>query len=240
MAAEHDIDLIVQEHFFADAGKPGVLVEVGAARPDYLSISESFRNRGWKIIAIEPNPEFCAAHRKCGHEVLQYACSDVDADNVPFYVVNSNDADYLGGNVSYESFSSLGIHGKFAELQKTIESDTTAISVNVRKLDTILKQHEPDLKRIDMLAVDVEGWELTVLRGLSFDVYQPKIVILENLFNDSEYMEFMKTKGYALWRTLEPNQIFVGAGVQERQARTPSAYFSKLRDNLRLWFSSNR
>jgi hypothetical protein len=31
-----------------------VLVEVGAAHPDYLSMSASYRSRGWRIIAIEP------------------------------------------------------------------------------------------------------------------------------------------------------------------------------------------
>ena len=57
MPAEHDIDIVVKNAFFAEF-KPGVFVEVGAARPDYLSISESFRKQGWKIIAIEPNPKF--------------------------------------------------------------------------------------------------------------------------------------------------------------------------------------
>jgi|ERR1035441_9223207 hypothetical protein len=103
MAAEKDIDRVVREAFFPD-GTSGVLVEVGAARPDYLSISASFRERGWKIIAVEPNPEFCALHRANGHYVLQYACSDEDKDNVDFFVVDSNGADYLGGKVSFESF----------------------------------------------------------------------------------------------------------------------------------------
>jgi len=174
MAAENDVDVIVQDAFFPTAQR-GVLVEVGAARPDYLSISQRFRMAGWKVIAIEPNPEFCAMHRAAGHEVLEYACSDHDADNVPFYVVESQAADYLGEKVSFESFSSLGIKDEFAQLQKTVPTNTTEINVQVRTLNTILATHSPEIERIDILAVDVEAWELPVMRGLDFSKYRPRV-----------------------------------------------------------------
>ncbi len=80
MAAEGHVDRLVLDAFFRNRSK-GVVVEVGAARPDYLSIGASFRALGWKVIAIEPNPEFCAAHRAMGHDVLEYACSDQESDD---------------------------------------------------------------------------------------------------------------------------------------------------------------
>ena len=49
MAAEHDVDRLVRDAFFAKAAS-GVLVKVGAARPDYLSISASYRALDWKVI----------------------------------------------------------------------------------------------------------------------------------------------------------------------------------------------
>ena len=115
MVAEGNVDLIVHDTFFRDR-KTGVLVDVGAARPDYLSVGASYRSRGWRIIAIEPNPTFCAAHRALGYDVLQYACSDEDADEVPFFVVDSHGTPYLDDSVSYESYSSLGINGSYASL----------------------------------------------------------------------------------------------------------------------------
>lgn len=210
MSAEHDVDRIVREEFFPGQGK-GVLVEVGAARPDYLSISASFRELGWKVIAIEPNPEFCAAHRALGHEVLQYAASDSEEDEASFFVVDSNDANYMGGSVSFESFSSLGIRGKYSELHETVKetTDIKTIPVKVRRLDTILARHEPDLNEIDILAIDVEGWELNVLRGLTLKRYRPKVIILESLFEDPEYTSYMQARGYKRWRRLEPNDVYV-------------------------------
>jgi FkbM family methyltransferase len=208
MSAEHDLDRLVREAYFEGVTN-GVLLEVGAARPDYLSISASFRALGWKIISVEPNPDFCAAHRSAGHEILEYAASDTEADDADFFVVDSQGVNYMGGKVTYESFSSLGIRGKFADLYETVKDSTTlkTVPVKIRTLDTILATHEPDLRAIDILAVDVEGWELNVLRG--FTRYRPKVVILENLFEDPEYIAFMSARRYRRWRRVENNEIYV-------------------------------
>ena len=224
VSAENDIDRLVLAHFFVNDGamfRPGgwlgrrrVIVDVGAARPDYLSISAGFRSIGWKVIAIEPNPKFCEAHRRMGYEIYQYACSDDDDDDQDFTVVDSHESSYHGGTVSNKSFSSLGIQGKFADLLETVRDKTSTeiIKVNVRKLDTILRRHEPSTRRIDVLAVDVEGWELKVIKGFSMERYRPSVVILENLFEDSAYHDAMGARGYKLWRRIEPNDVYVRAG----------------------------
>jgi hypothetical protein len=54
---EGGLDLLVYKQFFGDA-------EAG------------YRQLGWRVHAIEPNPEFCEAHRAAGHEVFEYACAD--------------------------------------------------------------------------------------------------------------------------------------------------------------------
>jgi len=212
MAAEGNVDLIVHDTFFRDR-TIGVLVEVGAARPDYLSISASSRSRGWRIIAIESNPAFCAAHRALGYDVLEYARSDENADGVPFFVVDSRGHQARArstayGLVSYESLSSLGIEGDpLSEATKRglLERDSTftTILVQVRTLDTILGQHAPDVGEIDVLAVDVESWELKVMRGIDLAKYRPKVVILENLRDDAGYLSFMRDVGYVYWKHVE-------------------------------------
>lgn len=210
MAAEKDIDIVIQRELLPGQLQ-GVLIEVGAAKPDYLSIGASFRQMGWKVISIEPNPTFCALHHALGHDVLQYACSDRDADNVEFFVVATKDQHYMGGETSFEGFSSLGIRGKFAEDMQKMQgrTDVEKISVAVRRLDTILAEHHPEVKEVDVIQVDVEGWELSVMRGLTFSRYKPKVVILENLHRSFRYRYFMWQHGYKRWRRLKPNEIFV-------------------------------
>jgi hypothetical protein len=48
-----------------------------------------------------------------------------------------------------------------------------------------------------------------VLGGLSFNVYKPKVLIIENLFLEQGYVDYFVQKGYALWKRLEPNDVFV-------------------------------
>jgi FkbM family methyltransferase len=205
--AEGGVDDIVNRKFFSDPGPGKIFVEVGAARPDYLSTSALFRNLGWRIIAIEPNPDFCKLQQDKGHEVLQYACGAEDEDNVDFFVVNSHGVDYLGGKVSFESFSSLGVKAPYAELKNDL--DQKKIKVNVRRLNTILQTHAPDVSEIDILSIDVEGWELEVIAGLDMHKFRPKVMIIENLFDSKEYRVTIKAHGYVLWKHVYPNDVYV-------------------------------
>ena len=208
--AEADVDKIVQQRFFP-AQNEGIFVEVGAARPDYLSNSAIYRSLGWTIIAIEPNPEFCALHRERGFEILEYACGDHDEDGVDFSVVKTHGVEYQGGEVSYESHSSLSVKESYARLESNL--DIRKIKVNLRRLDTILQTHAPQVKEIDLLSVDVEGWELEVLDGLDFRKYRPRVMVIENLFRSRKYRAYMRARGYNLWRCIRPNDIYTSDAV---------------------------
>lgn len=214
--AEGNVDQIIQRRFFPEQ-RSGIFVDIGAARPDYLSISALYRSMGWRVIAIEPNPVFCDLYRQKGYEVLQYACGDHDEDNVDFFVVDSHGAQYANGEVSYESFSSLGIKDSYAALKHNL--DKRKMQVNLRRLDTILKTHAPDVEHLDILSVDVEGWELEVLRGLSTEKYRPQVMVIENLFNAREYRDYMKPIGYILWRRVRPNDVYVRSELINRIER---------------------
>jgi FkbM family methyltransferase len=209
--AEGDIDLVVLQRFFAGPSpRRRVFVDVGAARPDYLSISARFRAQGWRVIGIEPNPEFAALHERLGHEIYRYACGAEDRDNAEFQVVNSHQTPYEGGAVSYESFSALAIKPAYAALKPDL--DTRTISVRVRRLDTILREHAPEVNEIDVLSADVEGWELEVLAGLDVARYRPKVMILENFLKDRAYVRRLRELGYLLWKRSFPNDVYVLPG----------------------------
>ncbi len=214
--AEGALDVKVRRRFFPRDDSDRTFVEVGAARPDYLSISAHFRELGWRVIAVEPNPEFCEIHKKLGYDILQFACGDRDEDNVDFTIVDSSGVDYRGGKVTFESFSSLGVKESFSQLKDNLV--TRNIKVNLRKLDTILETYAPEVNQIDILSIDVEGWELEVLSGLNIKRFRPRCVILENLFSDVKYERYMRDHGYVLWRTLSPNQTFISSEMRVSSA----------------------
>jgi FkbM family methyltransferase len=214
---ESGVDRMVRERFFRGATN-GVFVDVGAAGPDFLSMSALYRNLGWRVLAVEPNPAFVAAHRAAGHEVYAYACSDRDEDDVDFELVDSHGTSYQGGAVSFESFSSLAIKPAYRALKSDL--DIERIKVDVRRLDTILTEHAPEIDRVDIVSVDVEGWELEVLDGLSFDRYRPTVVIVENLFSEASYRHALRKRGYELWRRRGPNDVYVLQAELSRTERT--------------------
>jgi FkbM family methyltransferase len=156
-------------------------------------------------------PCFCAAHRAAGYEVYGYASSDHDEDGVDFELVDSHGSTYGGGTVSFESFSSLAVKPAYRALKP--ELDVKRIKVDVRRLDTILAVHAPDIGRIDVLSVDVEGWELAVLDGLSFERYRPTVLIVENLFREGASRRAVRARGYTLWRRRGPNDVYVSPAL---------------------------
>lgn len=211
--AERDVDLKVFAEFFDDGRTDRVFVDVGAARPDYLSTSALFRTKGWRVIGIEPNPQFAALHRDLGHEVYECACGTVDGEEVDFCVADSQGQAYEGGNVSYESFSSFSLKpGYKALLPQTVRLNN--IKVKVRRLESLLE--ELGLSRIDVISADVEGWELEVLEGIDLARFDPSVIILENFLRDKSYKEWMRSHGYRLWKELYPNQVYVRPHLIER------------------------
>jgi FkbM family methyltransferase len=204
---EGGLDRLVRDLFFAEI-TDGVFIDVGAAGPDFLSMSAFYRALGWRVIAIEPNPLFSEAHRAAGNEVLEYACADRDEDGVDFELVDSHGAPYEGGSVSFESFSSLKIKEPYRALREDA-LDVRRIKVKVRRLDTLLAEHAPELERIELVSIDVEGWELEVLAGFSLERYRPRVMIIENVFTDESYRLALRGRGYGLWRHVWPNDVYV-------------------------------
>jgi FkbM family methyltransferase len=207
--AEGDVDRLVFQEFFDDDVKGRTFVDVGAARPDYLSISALFRKKGWRVIAVEPNPEFASMHRVVGHDVFEYACGREDRDDCEFSVVDLQDLNgmvYQNGQVSFESGSSLAIKPGYDKIIPP-GAQIKKIKVRQRRLDSILKEASVDV--VDVLSVDVEGWELEVLDGLDFEKWRPKVLIIENYLRDPAYDARMAALGYRLWQSPFPNQVFV-------------------------------
>lgn len=153
---------------------------------------------------MEPNPEFCAVHRALGYEILQYACADYDRDEVPFFVVDQKGVEYEGGKVTFEAFSALGV--RYA----AEAPEARQIMVNVRTCESLLTEHAPDLQTIDILSIDVEGWELEVLRGLDFEKRRPRVVIVENIVEQAGNLcrDFLTQKGYSLWRHVGTDDVY--------------------------------
>ena len=110
----------------------------------------------------------------------------------------------------------------------TLSKSTGTKAKEVRKITTttlnkiIENSRFKDLE-IDYISIDVEGHELSVLKGLNFKKYKPKLVILElidpsikefheqkiqNIINSDIY-NYMKDEDYKLINWIHDDLVFV-------------------------------
>jgi FkbM family methyltransferase len=83
----------------------------------------------------------------------------------------------------------------------------TEIKVKVRRLTDIFS--EANINTIDILSIDVEGHELEVINGINFELYKPKVIVIENFGRSEKYVNHMKSVGYKLDFEVEYNQIYI-------------------------------
>lgn len=214
--AEFGSDKFLRRHFFPEWSYSGTLVEVGCATPRLLSFSQHFRETGWRCIGIDPNPDFAQLHRQAGNEIYEVAVADFEGADIPFQVIEESST-YSDSSLSAHSFSALTIRDEFAKYRGGYVNalKKREIRVAVRKLDSVLLDAVPAINSVDVVCIDVEGYELDVMRGFSPERFGTKIIVLENLFHNPEYEQYMGMRGFRLVRKLKYNYFFQKTGRDE-------------------------
>lgn len=177
-------DRFVRFRFFPNFSYKGLVIEVGGGSPDKISFSKHWRDNGWRSIVFEPNPMYFKEFLKQNIECYNLACSDKNEKNVDFVIADCNEA---------LSYTSLGIKYDCFDAEKF---STNTIKVDTVRLDTFLL--EKKIEKIDILSIDVEGWELEVMKGFDPAAVECKIIILENFKHNPEYTAYMENVGYKL------------------------------------------
>jgi FkbM family methyltransferase len=139
-----------------------VMLDVGAHHGWSLA---PFAERGWEVHAFEPDPD--------NRAVLSDKYGNVS--NVT--IVPAAVSDQAGSLTLYTSEESAGI----SSLAPFTESHEAATTVDVIKLGDYMAGH--DIRRVDFLKIDVEGFERNVLAGYNWAV-EPRVIELE--FEDAK------------------------------------------------------
>jgi FkbM family methyltransferase len=181
--AQFGEDKILNEIF---KKKFGICIEVGGFDGITGSNTYFFEKLGWRSIVIEPMPDFCERiknSRNC--EVIEIAASD-KAGEVEFYVA-----------AGVETLSTLQKDDEhFARIKSLSDKEIKKIIVKTERLDDILLKR--GIADIDFITIDVEGHEMSVLSGMSFDKISPRILIIEdNSFGgDTKVKKLMESFAY--------------------------------------------
>lgn len=196
--ADYETDLEIQKYF--NPGYVGSCIDIGAGVGTERSNTYFFEKKYWKCLCIEPNPNLYNHMRMYRRLAVNIACSNYDKNDVTFYVYDIN-----AGN--QEAISSLVVDQRLVESHREMINRVEEIKVEVKKLDTVLSRI--NLEKIDFVSIDTEGTELEVLKGFDIDRWKPKLLIIENNFEDSEISDYLGNFGYKFSQRLGVNDFFV-------------------------------
>ncbi len=184
-------DLILKRIF--EGQENGLYIDVGAHHPKRFSNTFLFYKMGWKGINIDANPGSMAEFRKIRPRDinLEKAISD-KAESLKYYVFNEPALNTF-------SFSEAKKKNGLGEYRIVEE-----LKVQTFQLSEILKEFIQPGQRIDFLTIDVEGFDLKVLKSMDWSILQPSVVVIEALGLDVENLmgndiyRFLKEKSYRL------------------------------------------
>lgn len=182
-------DIILNELFNI---KNGFFVDVGAHEPHRFSNTYLLYKKGWRGINIDPLP-------KSKQKFDRVRPRDI---NVEVGISKNED------ELTYYMFDEPALNGFSKEISYKRNAETNYKIIGEKKIKTyplakILLQYLPKNQTIDVLNIDVEGLDLEVLQSNDWDLFKPKVILvecldkdIENIFDDPIY-KFLKNHKYS-------------------------------------------
>jgi FkbM family methyltransferase len=202
--SQHGDDDYIWKYF--DKKKNGLIVEVGAFDGIHFSNSYSLENIGWRSLCIEPTP---VMYKKL-------IANRPNADCFNLAVVGDekiNQIDFLTEELGLLSGVNIDVEDvKLRYERRGLEfKEPEKIKVNARTLNSIFHQLKISPGEIDCITIDVEGFEMDVLRGFDLNVFKPQLIIVEanTLAHEKEIVEYLDQRKYLLSTKLGVNLIFI-------------------------------
>lgn len=176
-------------------------VEIGSADP--VQINNTFfleSQRGWRGLLIEARPSACALLRSQRSSEVINACVADRAGRSIFL-----DYGYLAGLCK---FMGPREHA-YIEHYNAHDRDVRAHWVDTVPLADLLRARA--IATVHLLAVDVEGAELAILRSLDFAAVRVEVILVEcnTAAVAKEVKSFLLDQGYHFLRRIGVDRLFV-------------------------------
>jgi FkbM family methyltransferase len=197
--ALNDLDLKLLEHIPYNGG---LFIEAGAN--DGLSQSNTLlleRERKWSGLLIEPVPYLAAQCR--GNRPN---CRTINAALVPIGYADAEIEMWTCGLMSFvegafKTDSEADAH--LANSQAVAQPQPVKCAVPARSLSEILDEH--GVSKVDLLSLDVEGFEAQALEGIDFDKHSIQNILVEARYRDD--VERVLRPFYRLVAELSPRDL---------------------------------
>ncbi len=211
-------DVIINNFFKEIPIKTMSYLDIGANNPKYISNTFSFYEQGFSGVLVEPNPRLCAKLREIRprDKVLSVGIGiDENVDEADFYMFGE-EADGLSTFSLDEAnhWENVGLNNQKYQIQEIWKAPL----LNINRVIEDYFTECPDL-----ISMDVEGWDLKILKTLDFEKYSPAVFCVETLaykedgstYRIKEIYEFFESKGYFSFAETYANNIFVNKNLYD-------------------------
>lgn len=192
------VDEVLRSYFSKNTG---IFFDVGAFEPIRISNSYHFEKNGWDCYCFEANTDLIPELQSKRKHVYNYAIANEDKESVTFHVVQTSN--WTAG------FSAINISEDYKKIFPCEFQSVKLLTVPQRSLNSIIEQEIPEVKEIDILSIDIEGGEYNCLQGLDLVKYKPKVIVIENVMNDTSIRSYLELHKYTLDRQIGYNQYYI-------------------------------
>ena len=167
----------------------GVFVEAGAMDGLFQSNTKVLEDLGWKGVLVEPSPSACVRCDKNRDSPVYQCC----------LVSDTYKGEWIRGDFFFDGYMGNGAYSSIGRsFYKPDGFQFFDVGVLASTLDSVLSLEKID--KVDFLSLDVEGYELEVLKGIDFKRTPIKYMLIE--VNTREYSlkateAYLKPFGYA-------------------------------------------
>ena len=173
-------------NYFKDR-KNGFYVDVGCYHPIHRNNTHLLHMQNWSGVNRDTSKFSIDLFNFMRPKDLNYNCAISDK--------NENIKLFYQKELSQLSTIEKG------QAESVFQGEIKEKEINAFTLDEILSRDKYKDSKIDLLDIDVEGADLKVLRGLSFDKFKPELVCVEihaKEIEKSDIYNFLIDKNYKL------------------------------------------
>lgn len=187
-------------------------LDLGANHAVHLSNTYSFYTKGARGVLLEANPELAKelSEQRPEDIVINKCLSEKSGEKLDFYIMNGDGL----SSADFEAVQGFMKENSDLKIERTVSVDSITIN-------EITEKYFPE-KAPDILNVDIEGMELTVLKMMDFEKFRPLVVICEMIEykngltvgqKNQEIIDFMHGNDYEEFAFTGINSIFIDKRV---------------------------